>query len=128
MPSYVSTTSANLIVDLNSGNVMWGLKPFDNLSLNDKYKHFGHPLKLPTLPGTWKTGEIVKPMRIPLSFLTDRFYLADFGPSIKAGTSVSPKWISPFLYCAPELFHNRDPSYASDMWSFMCLFRSFMPR
>jgi serine/threonine protein kinase len=114
--------SANLIVDLNSGNVIWGLISLDNFSLSDKYKHFGQPIKLRTPPGTWKDGEIVKPIDIPNTFLTDRFYLADFGHSIKTGTSVNPKWISPFPYCAPELFHNVDPSTASDMWSYMCLF------
>jgi serine/threonine protein kinase len=101
---------------------MWDLKSFDNFSLSDKYKSFGQPIKLHTPPTVWKAGEIVKPMDIPSTFLTDKFHLADFGHSIKIGVSVTPKWIGPWIYCAPELFHGKDPSYASDMWSYMCLF------
>jgi serine/threonine protein kinase len=52
----------------------------------------------------------------------EKVYLADFGHAIKAGTSVCKKWQWPIIYCSPERFHNVDPSCASDMWSYMCLF------
>ena len=29
---------------------------------------------------------------------------------------------APYHYCAPERLHSADPSLASDMWSYMCLF------
>jgi hypothetical protein len=29
---------------------------------------------------------------------------------------------APYCFCAPERLQNADPSLASDMWSYMCLF------
>lgn len=49
-------------------------------------------------------------------------FLGDFGLAIRAGTSVGFKLQGPFEYCAPERFHDVDPSPASDMWSYMCMF------
>jgi len=61
-------------------------------------------------------------MEVPESLLAETVYLGDFGLTIKTGTSVSQKVQSPAVYCAPERFHNADPSFASDIWSYMCLF------
>ena len=41
--------------------------------------------------------------------------------AFKAGTKVERTVLSPHLFRAPELFHNVDPSLASDMWSYMCI-------
>ena len=62
------------------------------------------------------------PMKVPEKLRTDTVYLTDFGLAIKAGTSVEYKAQCPVDYCAPERFHNADPSYASDIWSYMCIF------
>ena len=61
-------------------------------------------------------------MTVPTSLLRETICLGDFGISIPAGTSVINKVHQPVRYCAPELFHDKDPSFASDMWSYMCLF------
>lgn len=61
-------------------------------------------------------------MEVPQSLIKENVYLGDFGLAMTAGTSVSSKVQSPNVYCAPERFHNIGPSFASDMWSYMCLF------
>ncbi|KAF4956861.1 hypothetical protein FGADI_3550 [Fusarium gaditjirri] len=48
--------------------------------------------------------------------------LADFGLAVKSGTSVDYKGQPPAIYCAPERIHSIDPSFASDMWSYICIF------
>lgn len=35
---------------------------------------------------------------------------------------------SPAVYCAPERVHDTNPSFASDMWSFMCIFAELYSR
>lgn len=68
-------------------------------------------------------GELVVPATFPPEILSsDDYYLCDFGISIEAGSSVHNKLSSPPPYCAPELFHNFEPSFASDMWSYMVCF------
>jgi serine/threonine protein kinase len=42
--------------------------------------------------------------------------------AIKVGTEVEQKMPWSCDYCAPERFHNVNPSFASDMWIYMCLF------
>jgi serine/threonine protein kinase len=73
----------------------------------------------------WRQGEFVRPVEVPKSFLRETVYLSDFGMGIKAGTEVRNKLQSPIAYCAPERFHNINPSFASDMWSYMCLLTEF---
>jgi len=110
--------------DLNQENVMWGIRPFDNLSKKEKYEHLGRPKKI-TLTEVWKQGELVTPAKVPeLFLLTDTAYLGDFGMAAKAGTDVKLNRPLPWnmLYHAPERFHDKNPSFASDMWSYMCLF------
>ena len=48
--------------------------------------------------------------------------LADFGLAVKSGTSGESEGEPPAIYCAPERFHSVDPDFASDMWSYMCIF------
>ena len=104
--------------DLNNGNVLWGINTYDT---NTKHDLLGQPQKIPLT--TWKQGELVKPVEIPQNLINEETAcLCDFGMAIKAGTSVKTKWQSPAFYCAPERFHNADPSLASDMWSYMCIF------
>jgi serine/threonine protein kinase len=70
----------------------------------------------------WKRGELVKPLQVPKALLGETVYLSNFSMSIKAGTEVEHKVAWPIDYCAPERFHNVNPSFASDMWSYICLF------
>ena len=87
-----------------------------------KYRLLGHPKKVPLGDHLWKRGELVKPMAIPLDFLGKKLYLGDFGLVIQDGTQVDVKIQGPYCFCAPERLHNANPSLASDMWSYMCLF------
>jgi serine/threonine protein kinase len=61
-------------------------------------------------------------MTIPLDLLGSKLYLGDFGFTINDGTSVRTKPQAPYYFYAPERLHSADPSLASDMWSYMCLF------
>ena len=113
---------ANFSTDLSNGNVMWDIASLDNLDTKTKYKYLGRPKKIALTSDLWKPGELVKPMEVPKSLLRETVYLGDFGMAIKAGTEVKHKVLSPFVFCAPERFHNVNPSFASDMWSYMCIF------
>jgi hypothetical protein len=100
---------------------MWGMSPLPHWDTATKYSYFGRPEKI-ALDDTWKQGELVKAMEVPSNLLTNRVYLGDFGLAIKAGTSVECKEQCPAACCAPERYHGIDPSLASDMWSYMCIF------
>lgn len=67
-------------------------------------------------------GELVAPAKSPLDILRSDTYLCDFGILTEAGTSVPNKLQSPAGYCAPELFHDFEAGFASDMWSYMVVF------
>lgn len=101
---------------------MWGIVPLDNCTTATKYKYLGRPQKMGLLPHPEWQGELVKPVVVPKNLIRETVYLGDFGLLIKAGTSVSFKIQSPATYCAPERWHDVGPSFASDMWSYMCLF------
>jgi serine/threonine protein kinase len=104
---------------------MYGLKPFKSGStIATKYQYLGRPRKMPipTNQTLWKDGELVMPMTPHESLVEGNITLGDFGLAIKPGTSVECKVQSPAIYCAPERIHDKDPSFASDMWSFMCIF------
>jgi serine/threonine protein kinase len=66
--------------------------------------------------------ELVKQLEVPKSLITETVYLGDFGTAFKAGTKIKYMVLSPISCRAPELFHKVDPSFASDMWSYMCIF------
>lgn len=86
-----------------------------------KYKLLGRPKKV-ALDELWKTGELVLPLTMPLDLLGGKVYLGDFGLTFKDGTPVETKVHGPYRLCAPERYHGTDPSLASDVWSYMCLF------
>jgi serine/threonine protein kinase len=81
-------------------------------------------LKIALPSDLWRQGELVKRLEVPKSLITDTIYLGDFGLATKAGTDVRHKKLSPvdIITHAPERFHNVNPSFASDMWSYMCIF------
>ena len=115
---------AKYSTDLNKDSVMWGVAPLDNLNTKTKYKYIGRPKKIALPSDLWRQGELVRPLEVPKSLITDAVYLGDFGMATEAGTEVKDKVPSPvdISYYAPERFHNVNPSFASDMWSYMCLF------
>jgi serine/threonine protein kinase len=103
---------------------MLDIATLDNLDTKTKYQCLGRPKKVPLSSRLWKRGELVKPMEVPKNLLRETVYLGGFGRAIKADTEVELKVLYPFVYCAPERFHNMNPSFASDIWSYMCLFTS----
>ncbi|KAF5639273.1 cmgc kinase [Fusarium sp. NRRL 52700] len=112
--------------DLNSANVMFGLSSFEpGADISAKYQILGRPQKMefPTDQEMWKKGELVAPISPKDSFVVqDTITLADFGLTIRSGTEVDFKLQVPAGYCAPERMHGRNPTFASDMWSYMCIF------
>lgn len=102
---------------------MFGLSPLDMYDTATKYQYLGRPQKmiLPSASTQHKPGELVMPMAPRKELVTNDVLLGDFGMSIPAGASVTQKWQSPLVYCAPERLHGEDPSFASDMWSYTCL-------
>jgi serine/threonine protein kinase len=104
---------------------MFGLNTLDSYNTTTKYQYIGRPQKM-LLPSTQqKPGELVLPMFPQKGLVTDNVILGDFGMAIQAGTSVMQKVQSPARYCAPERVHGMDPSFASDIWSYMCIFAEF---
>jgi serine/threonine protein kinase len=103
---------------------MWGVAPLDNLKTKTKCKYIGRPKKIALPHDLWKQGERVWPLKVSKSLITDAVYLGNFGMVIEAGIEVKDKVPLPvnIHYCAPERFHDANPSFASDMWSYMCLF------
>ncbi|TVY13589.1 Serine/threonine-protein kinase SRPK [Lachnellula arida] len=108
--------------DLNDKNIMCGIVPLDHYDIKMKYQYLGRPKKIPLQTRAGMQGELVRPVVVPPSLLTKSVYLGDFGLAMNAGTSINYKPQSPSAWCAPERLHNTDPSAASDMWSYMCLF------
>ncbi|KAF1828558.1 kinase-like protein [Decorospora gaudefroyi] len=108
--------------DLNDKNIMCGIAPLDAYDVKMKYQYLGRPKKIPFQTPAGMQGELVRPIVVPPSLLTKSVYLGDFGLAMNAGTSVNYKPQSPSAWCAPERLHNTDPSAASDMWSYMCVF------
>lgn len=72
-----------------------------------------------------KQGDRVKPMIIPDHLRTESFYLVDFGQAMKLGGERTQQGRPPLMYCSPDRLHNRAPSFAYDMWSYMCIFAEF---
>ncbi|KAF2106493.1 protein kinase [Lophiotrema nucula] len=66
-------------------------------------------------------GERVKPARFPSSLLSDEFYLGDLGVAFRPDGTIH-RTQTPSAYRAPELIHGYGPHFASDMWSYMCVF------
>ncbi|KAK2758828.1 hypothetical protein FQN54_003520 [Arachnomyces sp. PD_36] len=108
--------------DINTKNVMWGIAPLENLDRAAKYKVLGRPLKIAIPDKPWRQGEVVKPIEIPDNLRTETFYLGDFGLAMKPNDPVTQPGCPPTPFCSPERLHNHKPSFACDMWSYMCVF------
>lgn len=102
---------------------MWDMVPLDSYDTMTKYKYLGRPRKIAMNPHEGlQQAEVVGQMEVCKSLIKEKIYLGDFGQAIKAGTTVSYKIRLNCIYCAPERFHKRAASFASDMWGYMCLF------
>lgn len=114
----------SFVLDIVLPNIVCGLKmDLSKLSTAYKYKLLSRPRKARALiKDDQVVGELVVPAKFPPEIVSSGIFLCDFGISINAGTSVTNKLQSPLQYCAPELFHNVEPSFASDMWSYMVVF------
>ncbi|KAI1425064.1 kinase-like protein [Xylaria sp. FL1777] len=108
--------------DINAGNAMWDIgSESDHWSTATLYQRLGRPRKI-LLPEEVGGGELVEPIQIPESMLQPKLHLGDFGHSLIYGTTPKNPLQLPLLFCAPERFHGENPSFASDMWSFTCVF------
>ncbi|VTT73303.1 unnamed protein product [Fusarium fujikuroi] len=100
-------------------------RPMNNSSVAAKYEQIGRPKKIRLDPDLWRAGELVMPMKAQESLIRDDVSLGDFRLAIKSCTPVSQKLQSPAIYCAPKRVHDQDPTFATDMWSYMCIFAEF---
>lgn len=102
---------------------MWGVAPIHDLTRAAKYEVLGQPLKLSMSDlNLWKPGERVKPLVVPDDMRTESLYLGDFGQAMKLGCERTQEGRPPLRYCSPDRLHHRSPSFACDMWSYMCIF------
>ncbi|KAI8944767.1 kinase-like domain-containing protein [Xylaria longipes] len=108
--------------DLNHGAVMWEMTDIDKYDKATQYRRFGRPQKLDLIEKACDLADLVQPMTIPPEFIGNTVYLGDFGMAILVGTPVDFKIQTPAMFCAPERYHDRNPSLASDMWSYTCIF------
>lgn len=125
LQAVASIHSAGLVHrDIVLPNIVCGLSvDLGKMSSAEKYKLLGRPQKARALiQNDQVIGELVSPANFPSEILSSDIYLCDFGIMIESGTSVPNKLQSPPGYCAPELFHNFEPSFASDMWSYVVVF------
>lgn len=111
---------------------MIGLRP-DTLDQGptplERYKQVGRPQKVPLTSGwsSWRPGELVAPIDWPADLLSATAFLGDFGITIRASSAVKDNSRPPLSFCAPELlFEGHEPSFASDMWSYTCVFASLI--
>ncbi|KAF5985800.1 CMGC kinase [Fusarium coicis] len=85
-----------------NANVMWSLRPMNSSSVAEKDEHIERPKKIRLDPDLWKAGELVMPMKADESLIGENLQ-------------------SPAIYCAPERVHDQDPTFATNMWSYMCI-------
>ncbi|KAF5547690.1 CMGC kinase [Fusarium mexicanum] len=80
-------------------------------------------MEFPTDQEIWRKDELVAPMSPKDSFVVqDTKTLADFGLTIRSDIEVDFKLQIPAGYCAPERMPGINPTFASDMWSYVCIF------
>lgn len=102
---------------------MLGMAPLHNLSRASKYELLGRPLReIIPFANTWKKGELVRPIEVPETLLTEDLYLGDFGLSKKIDDPFTQPGYPPVQFCSPERLHDKDPSPACDMWAYMVIF------
>lgn len=116
----------SLLLDIAVGNILWKIDPvFLQDIMANPIKALGAPtqrMRLTEGEGL-KSGHRVVPVTFPRQKLGTEVCLADFGILLPAdNTAVQYKLQGTPEFLAPERFHGRDPSPASDMWSFMAIF------
>lgn len=117
------TTDKNVMIGLIPGALDQGPTP------SERYKQVGRPQKfpLPTCDFVWRPGDLVAPIEWPSSMVGKTAFLGDFGLMKRADSPVTDDYLPPLTCCPPELLHKGfEPTYASDMWGFMCIFHTLM--
>lgn len=114
--------------DIAFKNVMFGLKP-NGLDQGptpaERYRQIGRPQKLPLQVGeaTWRPGDLVAHIIWPDALLDKSIFLGDFGLTIRTDSPPTDGFEPPLPFYAPELFFKGHvPSFASDIWGYMCVF------
>lgn len=112
--------------DIALGNVLWKIDPAFVQDINaNPVKALGAPterMRLTDGEGL-QSGHRVMPVKIPRENLSRKVCLADFGIMLSANkTKFRYKLQGTPEFLTLEHFHDRDPSAASDMWSFMVIF------
>lgn len=92
---------------------------------SERYKQVGRPKRfpLPECSFIWRPGELVAGLSWPPHMVANAAFVGDFGLTKSACSPLADDNLTPEMFCAPELHHEGfEPTYGSDMWSFMCLF------
>ncbi|ROW00215.1 hypothetical protein VSDG_03562 [Cytospora chrysosperma] len=121
--SQIHITDKNVMIGLIPGALDQGPTP------SERYKQVGRPQKfpLPTCDFVWRPGDLVAPIEWPSSIVGKTAFLGDFGLMKRADSPVTDDYLPPLTCCPPELLHKGfEPTYASDMWGFMCIFHTLM--
>ncbi|ROV91869.1 hypothetical protein VMCG_09214 [Cytospora schulzeri] len=127
-----NTSVALKIYHLNERNVMLGLIPGaldQGPTPSERYKQVGRPQKFPLAPCQYigRPGDLVAPIRWLSSMVAKTAFLGDFGLTKRADSPTTDNYLPPRPCIPPELFHiGFEPSYESDIWSFICIFTTLM--
>lgn len=92
---------------------------------SERYKQVGRPKKfpLPECDFVWRPGELVAGLTWLPHMVAKTAFVGDFGLTKSACSPLLDHNLPPETFCPPELVHEGfDPTYGSDMWSFMCIF------
>lgn len=118
--------------DLNDKNIMLGLVPGaldQGPTPSERYKQIGRPKKfpLPECSFVWRPGQLVAGLTWPAHMVAKTAFVGDFGLTKKASSPLLDDNRQPEEFRPPELFHEGfEPTYGSDMWSFMCVFHALI--
>ena len=103
---------------------MWKISTtLDSCSTREKYNLLGRPEKI-LLGELWKEGEVVRPLQVPDSMVTNDVYLGDFGTSVRADALPDDDEVGDAFtpdYASPARLHGERATFACDMWSYMCI-------
>lgn len=114
--------------DINNGSVLFDMGDITSYTPEMVCQKLGRPRKMPIWYDTWKKGELVIAAQADGASLGGNVSLGDFGLALKSGSEARCKWQAHVGFCAPERLHGVNPSFASDMWSYMCVFAALYLR
>lgn len=79
-------------------------------------------MPIPIYKPIQKEGQLVMPIVLHNSIIQENITLADFGLAIKSSTLVEYKIQLPIIYCALERIYNINPSFTSNIQSYIYIF------